>query len=357
MKIVHAIDSRLTRFGNRNAHSRVRASSRFRIARQTAESAACSPTSSVSSRFDSPTARSARAPAIVLRVDRRLLSRRRDAGPSGQPPSACGTCTSRKACESRSSSVLRRFHASLGQRPRGLDPGRVVERGEGVQRRAGRGGPHAAGLPVRDVEHVGRPDGPPPERVEAASIEVLARGGRVGEVALLGDGERLPDRVGLIGIDRAAADPRVEQAGRTPAPSRAGSATTSGTGSPARYRRFSRSRARCSGVTRLDCRYVALVTISRCMAFMLQPRVAELDGQPVEQLAVDRVFALDAEVLGRLHDPGAEGMLPHPVDLHAGGQRVLGHDEPAGEPQAIGGRPRASAAGTPGSRTRPSSPA
>ena len=62
-------------------HSRVRASSRFRIARQTAESAACSATSSVSSRFDSPTARSAFAPP--RRPSRRSppACRRRDAGP------------------------------------------------------------------------------------------------------------------------------------------------------------------------------------------------------------------------------------------------------------------------------------
>ncbi len=62
---------------------------------------------------------------------------------------------------------------------------------------------------------------------------------------------------------------------------------------------------------------------------------AELDGEPVEQFAVGRVFALDAEILGRLDDPGGRGRAD-PVDLDAGGQRVVGLDEPSGEPQAVG---------------------
>ena len=54
---------------------------------------------------------------------------------------------------------------------------------------------------------------------------------------------------------------------------------------------------------------------------------------------MDRIFALDAEVFGGFDDPGAEEMLPHPIDLHAGRQGMLGHDQPAGEPQSIGGAP------------------
>ena len=118
------------------AHSRVRASSRFRIARQTAESAACSTTSSVSSRFDSPTARKPCAPRRP-RVDRRLLL----VGATQHLEVELRRPAAQHAPEGVRQPVvhaLRRFHAPLGQRPRGLDPGRVVERGEGVQRRAGR---------------------------------------------------------------------------------------------------------------------------------------------------------------------------------------------------------------------------
>ena len=91
MKVVHAMISHLLDSGTGTPHSRVRASSRFRIARQTAESAACSATSSVSSRFDSPTREERPRTRVVLRVDRRPACRRRDAGPRGRAPSACGT--------------------------------------------------------------------------------------------------------------------------------------------------------------------------------------------------------------------------------------------------------------------------
>ena len=94
---------------------------------------------------------------------------------------------------------------------------------------------------------------PPPERVEAAPIEVVARGRGIGEVPFLGDREGLPDLVGLIGIDGLARrsrgrasrwrrGPVAEHQRRHPEPAR-----------PA-WRRFSRSRGRCSAVTRLDCR-------------------------------------------------------------------------------------------------------
>ena len=63
---------------------------------------------------------------------------------------------------------------------------------------------------------------------------------------------------------------------------------------------------------------------------------AKLDGQPVEQRAMNRILALHAEIFGGLDDAGAEEVLPHAIDLHAGGQRVLGHDQPSGKPESIG---------------------
>ncbi len=213
-------------------HSRVNASSRFRIARQTAESAAWSRASSVRVAPGLAHAEECPRPRAILRVNLDLPG----VGATEDPEVEIRRLAAHHELEGVGQSaieVVRCSHASLGQDPRGLDPGRVVERGERVEGRAGRAGPHAAGLAVCGVEHVGRRDGPSPERVEAAAVEVLSRGGRVREVPFLGDGERLPDGVGLVGIDGAAADPQVDQAARTRAPSLGGSRTASGIGSPA----------------------------------------------------------------------------------------------------------------------------
>src|SRR4051812_41847082 len=40
------------------------------------------------------------------------------------------------------------------------------------------------------------------------------------------------------------------------------------------------------------------------------------------------------EVVDRLDQPGTEMVVPEPVDQDPGGQRVLGRDQPAGEPGA-----------------------
>ena len=91
------------------------------------------------------------------------------------------------------------------------------------------------------------------------------------------------------------------------------------------------------------------MTISRCIAFTSQPGSDELGRQPVEQLGVRRRLALEAEVLGGLHQPDAEMLLPEPVDGHAGGQRVLGRRQPAGQAQAVArARPPAAGSGMPG---------
>ena len=47
------------------------------------------------------------------------------------------------------------------------------------------------------------------------------------------------------------------------------------------------------------------------------------------------VLPLQPEVLGRLDQAGPEVHLPEPVHGHARGERVVGLDEPAGEPQTI----------------------
>ena len=52
---------------------------------------------------------------------------------------------------------------------------------------------------------------------------------------------------------------------------------------------------------------------------------------------MDRVLALRSEIFGGLDDAGPEEVLPHPIDLHPRGQRVLGHEQPAGKAESIGG--------------------
>ena len=56
--------------------------------------------------------------------------------------------------------------------------------------------------------------------------------------------------------------------------------------------------------------------------------------QPVEQFGMAGAVALGAEVVDRLHQPGAEVVLPEPVDDHPGRQRMLGRGQPAGQPGA-----------------------
>src|SRR3712207_8821629 len=51
-------------------------------------------------------------------------------------------------------------------------------------------------------------------------------------------------------------------------------------------------------------------TLFRSHGLHIPPALDELAGQPVEQLGVAGLLALDAEVLGRLHQPGPEEPLP-----------------------------------------------
>jgi hypothetical protein len=73
---------------------------------------------------------------------------------------------------------------------------------------------------------------------------------------------------------------------------------------------------------------VALVTISRCIAFGLQPEAAELGGQPVEQLRVRGRLALGPEVVVGRDQPAPEVGLPDPVDRHPRRQRVVVPEQP-----------------------------
>ena len=69
--------------------------------------------------------------------------------------------------------------------------------------------------------------------------------------------------------------------------------------------------------------------------FDLPAGLAEFDGEPIEQILVRGAVALHAEVFGGAHDALAEELLPLAVDLHAGGQRVFGTEEPLREAEAV----------------------
>ena len=67
-------------------------------------------------------------------------------------------------------------------------------------------------------------------------------------------------------------------------------------------------------------------------------RLAELDGQPVEQLGMRGKLAADPEVSRRADQAGPEDFLPEPVDRHPGGQRMLGPEQPPGKAQPVAGQ-------------------
>ena len=71
----------------------------------------------------------------------------------------------------------------------------------------------------------------------------------------------------------------------------------------------------------------------------LEPPVVgdEFHGQPVEQFRVGGRIAHHAEVARASHDAPAEVVLPDAVGHHAGGQRIVGRDEPAGQRRAATG--------------------
>ena len=105
-----------------------------------------------------------------------------------------------------------------------------------------------------------------------------------------------------------------------------------------------------------DCRYVALVTIERMIAFVFQPLVGVLRGQPVEQFRMARRLSLGAEIVDRFHQPRTEQHLPIAVHRHAGRQRIGRIDKPAGQAQAVvgrAGRKGGKLAGTPGATLSP----
>ena len=70
--------------------------------------------------------------------------------------------------------------------------------------------------------------------------------------------------------------------------------------------------------------------------FTSQPELrAKVDRQPVEQLLVGGHFAVDAEILGRLHQPRAEDLLPEAVHRHPRGERMLRPQQPVGETEPV----------------------
>ena len=86
--------------------------------------------------------------------------------------------------------------------------------------------------------------------------------------------------------------------------------------------------------------------------------VPELEGQPVEQLGMDRPLALRAEVLDQAADARAEELLPEPVHEHPCRERILRRREPPRQVEPGQPSPSASAAaaGSAAPRARPPPP-
>ena len=79
------------------------------------------------------------------------------------------------------------------------------------------------------------------------------------------------------------------------------------------------------------CRYVAELTICRCIRFSSPAAVHQFAGEIIEQLGMRRLDAGVAEVAGRCDDAAAEMMLPQSIHGDASRQRILAARDPAGE--------------------------
>ena len=69
--------------------------------------------------------------------------------------------------------------------------------------------------------------------------------------------------------------------------------------------------------------------------------IEQLAGQPIEQLGMRRPIAVEAKIAGRGDQPGAEVVMPEPIDGHAPHQRIGRIGQPA-RPGPPGARARAS---------------
>ena len=68
------------------------------------------------------------------------------------------------------------------------------------------------------------------------------------------------------------------------------------------------------------------------------PAIAnELDGQPVEQCGVRRAVTFYAKVFQRPHKPGTKVIMPHAIDHHASGERMVWTREPPRQGKAATG--------------------
>ena len=90
-----------------------------------------------------------------------------------------------------------------------------------------------------------------------------------------------------------------------------------------------------SGRASGDCRYVADVTISRMSFFTSQPDSRNSTASQSSSSGCEGGFSLRSEILRSLHNPGAEQLLPKPVNRHAGRQRIGRIDQPLRQAQPI----------------------
>ena len=91
-----------------------------------------------------------------------------------------------------------------------------------------------------------------------------------------------------------------------------------------------------------------------CSALTSQPVRTNSVASQSSSSGMRRRLALRAEVLGRLHEAGAEVHLPEPVDRHPRSQRIRRIDKPLREAQPVAWNPPAAAAGSRALRVSPS---
>ena len=229
-----------------------------------------------------------------------------------------------------------RLDRPLRQRPRRLHKLRVIHRRQRLQRRVRPLPPHRAVLPRRRVKqlHRRRRRAPLPEPVHAATVQLLPVVPLVelGVAAVHRDG--LPNALRLVRLHARPADSRVQQPAHRqrriphhfpvhPVPR------------PARQQPVLRVFLQL--LRRHQSRLPVGVRQQHQLQHLLHvpTRLTELDREPVQQLRMRRRRPLRPEILGRLHNPRPENLLPEPVDRHPRRQRIRRIHHPLRQPQPV----------------------
>ena len=217
------------------------------------------------------------------------------------------------------------LHHVRRDRLRGFEIGQVVLERQSLERGVGPSGAHFAGSTLGGVEEEGGRDRPTPEGVEGPTILGRAFAGLIFETT---HEELFPDAVRLIRPHGRSAERRIEKAGgpqRGIADHPAGQTETRASGE-----QFVLGVLGEQGGGDRRVLAIGRAHDDEPKRPLQVPAVLdEIHGEPVEELRVERAFALQAEVFDSAHESLAEEHLPEMIHGHAGGEGILLGGQPA----------------------------